>query len=158
MRSLDARFCSAPFHRDEIVSAGYSEKVLRGRRFRRVFPRVWVHVDHPMSEADWIQAGRLALPPDARLTGATRLRQLGVEVASDRLQFVVGHDLHLDLDGIDLHRTDSLPPCDDEGVSPAAAFIELRELVRAEAWREGAAQAGWVSRYLDPRSLSLQES
>ena len=138
-----------------------------------------------MSEADWIVAGRLALPADARLTGATRLRQLGIDAPPGRLQFVVGRDLHLDLDGIDLHRTDSLPPCTDEGVSPAAAFIELcryatvlaairvgdellrrghmtlielRELVRAEAWRGGAAQAGWVSRYLDPRSMSPQES
>ncbi|RYJ02509.1 MAG: hypothetical protein EON52_19470, partial [Actinomycetales bacterium] len=168
MRIIDEQLRTGPFHREALLTAGYSEKVLRGRRFRRLFPRVWVHVDHEMTEADWIAAARLAMPSDARVTGATRLRQLGIDVPAERLQFVVGRDLHLDLDGIDLHRTDRLPPCTDEGVSPAAAYVELcryatvvaairvgdellreehmtllelRELVTAEAWREGAAQA-----------------
>ena len=50
--------------------------------------------------------GALALPPGARTTGATRLRQVGLD-AGDRwpFHFVVEGDLHLTLEGVFLHRT-----------------------------------------------------
>ena len=41
-REIDPRFLSGPFLSREFLPHGYSEKVLRGMRFRRLYPRVWV--------------------------------------------------------------------------------------------------------------------
>lgn len=184
--AVPAHLRTGPFHVSTFLAAGLGEKVLRGSRFRRLFPRVWVWAEHEMTHLDWIRAGELALHQDVRCTGITRLQRLGLEEGPRwPLHFVIGRDHHIDLDGIVLHRTHRIPPCDDCDVSPAAAFVawcataraieairvgdwllhhghmttlELRELVRHEPWRDGAAEARWVSKHLDARSLSVQES
>jgi hypothetical protein len=101
------------------------------------------------------------------------------------LRFVVDHDLHLTVEGIFLHRTKRLPPTDDVGVAPAAAFVaycararvidaikvgdwllrqrhialeEVRAVALATLWRDGAHEAIWVLDHLDARSRSLKES
>ena len=78
--------------------------------------------------ADLVAAARLALPPEARTTGATRIQQLGLDVG-DRapVHFVVQGDLHLDLDGVFLHRTVKMPPHCSEGVEQRGC---LRRLLR----------------------------
>ena len=111
---------------------------------------------------------------------------LGLELgASAPLRFVVQGDLHLALNGVFLHRTVMLPPIDDAGVTPAAAFVayahrattldviavgdwlihrryvdvdELRSLVLAQDWRDGAAETAWVLEHLVPGARSLPES
>lgn len=175
-----------PFVRREAEALGVSSRMLQGKHFIRVLPRVWVHRDHPMSQHDWRIAAKLALPPDAHVTGVTRFRELGLDVETDApLQFVVARELHLDFDGVTLHRTEVLPPTDAVGVTPAAAFIEycrtartidaiavgdwllqrdhmtsveLLELANRDHWRAGSTNAAWIADFLDARARSLPES
>lgn len=165
---------------------GVSRKQLCGRSFRRLLPRVWVHVDHEMTHGDWIEAARLALTDRAALTGITRIQALGLDFGPrEPLRFVVAGDLHIDIDRVFLHRTRRLPPTDEVGVTPAGAYIAycatarvidaikvgdwllhhghmtvmgLRELALHDRWRDGAREAMWVSRRLDPGARSLPES
>ncbi|MGJ9411563.1 hypothetical protein ACHAAC_02540 [Aeromicrobium sp. CF4.19] len=79
-----------------------------------------------MSDLDWITAATLAMPGRAHLSHASRLQALGLTIADLLpIRFTVRGDLHLDLAGIFLHRTVALPPLDDVGVTPAAAFIQM---------------------------------
>jgi len=85
--------------------------MLRGQRFVRILPRVYRHRDHEMSDDDWVEAARLALPERARLTGITRIQQLGLDVGPRRpVRFAIEGELHLTFDEIFLHRTKRLPP------------------------------------------------
>jgi hypothetical protein len=165
---------------------GLPLKVLRGKRFLRLFPRVWVHVDHVMSQLDWIVAAGLAMPARAQLSHITRIQALGLDFGPTKpFRFTVAGDLHLALDDIFLHRTEVLPPLDDVGVTPAAAFIqycadarlidaikvgdwvlrhrhmtvlEVAELARRDHWRPGAHQVRRVLPHLEAGSRSLKES
>lgn len=186
MQPIPDTLLRRPFHRAEALALGLHPRVLEGRRFVRLHPRVYRHRDHVMSFEDQVSAARLALPDDAHLTGATRLQMLGLDVGPRLpLRFVVQRDLHLALDGIFLHRTVRLPPTDDVGVIPAAAYLaychrgrtmdaiavgdwllhhghvdgdELSALVEAQEWRDGAAEAAWVMEHLHGDSRSLRES
>jgi hypothetical protein len=117
---------------------------------------------------------------------ASRLRMLGLDVAPVLpLHFVVQGELHPALPGILLRRTADLPPADDVGVIPAAAFLAycrrattidanavgdwrlerhhmdsdvLGSLVAGQPWRDGAAEAAWVLEHLVDGSRSLPES
>ena len=186
MRAIPAELLHTPFHRDRAAELGVSARMLEGARFVRVHPRVYRHRDHAMTFDDRVVAAGLALPEHAVTTGITRIQQLGLDHgAREPLRFVVQGPLHLALDGIFLHRTVVLPPRDEVGVTPAAAFIaycalartldaiavgdwlihhaamdadELRALVMAQEWRGGAREAGWVLEHLRPDSRSLKES
>lgn len=180
------QFLSGPFCSAEFVGAGYSEKVLRSRRFMRPYPRVWVSTSHEMTARDRRQAARLALPADARMTGITRIQELGLDFGDEcPVHFVVDRDLHIDIAGITLHRTVEMPPADEDAVSPAAAFIaycaeasvidaigvgdwllhwhhmalsELGELIAMQPWRNGATEARCIFPRLTSRSRSVPES
>lgn len=183
---IPAALVSGPFTVRQAAAAGLTRKVLMGRRFRQLFRGVWVLADHVMTHQDWIVAATLAMPPDAHPSHLTRLQGLGLEFGPQRpLHFVVARDLHLAVPGIFLHRTEVLPPTDDDGITPAAAFIgccatervidligigdwllrgghmttvELRELAVAQDWRPGSREALGVVACLDERSRSLKES
>lgn len=131
-------------------------------------------------------AARLALPPSARTTGATRLQELGLDVGPrSPLHFVVEGDLHLVLDGVFLHRTVKMPSGDDVGVSVEAAFVaycaesrtidaikvgcmllkmelldadELERMLTEEPWRRGVGETSYVLPFLDARCRSLPEA
>jgi hypothetical protein len=186
MRSIPHELRSGPFHRRRALDLGISVRMLDGSRFVRVFPRVYRHRDHAMTFDDWLAAARLALPAQAHPTGVTRMRMLGLHVGPELpLHFVVQGELHLAFDGVFLHRTVLMPPLDDAGVSPAAAYLaycarattidaiavgdwlvhrrhvdgdELRALVAAQPWRDGAAEAAWVLDHLVGDARSLPES
>ena len=160
--------------------------MLQGKRFVRIHPGVWRHVDHQMTQADWIEAARLALPSTARTTGLTRLQQLGLDFGPRRpVRFVLPGDHHLAIDGVFLHRTKLMPPTDEVGATPTAAFVaccarfrvidaiqvgdwllhrghmtrsSLEDLIVAQPWRRGVTEAAWVMEYLDGDSRSLKES
>lgn len=179
-------FMAGPFHRRDLLEAGLSAKVLLGSRFRRIFPEIWAHTSHTMSDADLRHAARLCLGNRGVLSHISRLQELGLDIGPALpVHFTVARDLHLNLDGIMLHRTEVLPPCDEGGVSAAAAFIqhcsagrlidlvgvgdwllhrnhasanEIGELCRLHPWRPGAPQARRVAPRLDERSASLKES
>ena len=186
MRRVPESLLHRPFSRNEATAVGITGRMLRGHRFIRILPRVYRHRDHEMTGADWVDAARLALPPRARTTGITRIQQLGLDFGPRLpVRFVVEGELHLAFDEIFLHRTKRLPPTDDVGVTPAAAYIahcrrarvidaikvgdwllheghmtldELRELALAEQWRDGADEALWILDHLDGDSRSLPES
>jgi hypothetical protein len=175
-----------PFSQGEALAAGLTKHMLNGRAWTRVLPRVWVHRDHVMTPSDWLAAAALAMPQRAQLSHVSRLQALGLDVDEHRpVHFTICGDLHIDMDGVVLHRTAVLPPLDDVGVTPAAAFIqycatarlidavkvgdwlahrrhlstiEVAELARRERWRPGAQQARGVLRHLDAGSRSLPES
>jgi hypothetical protein len=186
MRDLPEELLAGPFSSAMAQALGVTSRMLQGARFVRIFPRVWRHRDHEMSEGDWICAATLTLPRHARLTGITRIQQLGLDFGPRRpIRFVVEGDLHLVPPEIFLHRTKRMPPADEHGVTPAAAFVaycararvidaikvgdwmlhrdhmtiaELRSLVLAEPWRDGAPEAIWVLEHLDGRARSVKES
>jgi hypothetical protein len=139
-----------------------------------------------MTNRDHVVAASLALPDDAKLTGISRIQQLGLDFGPLRpIRFVVARDLHLALDGVFLHRTVRLPPLDDVGVAPLAAYVsycsrarvidaikvgdwllqqghmdwgDLRAFAMDQQWRDGADEAIWVADHLDGDSRSLGES
>jgi hypothetical protein len=113
-----------PFSRKEALAAGVTKAMFAAGRLVRIFPRVWRLASHEMTDADWIKAARLALPVRARLTGITRIQELGLDFGPRfPLHFVIEGDLHIDLDEIFLHRTKKLAPHDELCVTAAAAFI-----------------------------------
>jgi hypothetical protein len=139
-----------------------------------------------MTHEDRIAAARLALPDSAYLTGISRLQQQGLDFGPRiPVRFVVQGDHHLALDGVFLHRTKRLPPCDDIGVTVEAAYISycslarvidaikvgdwllrrghltkesLKKLALHDLWRAGSQEALWVIDHLDERARSLPES
>lgn len=175
-----------PFTRAEALEAGITSRMLQGKRFVRLHPAVYRHIDHVMTQAHRIEAARLALPPGARTTDITRLQQLGLDFGPEGpLHFVVEGDLHLALDGVFLHRTVLMPPSDDTSVDVAAAYLaycsharvidavkvgdwllhrahvaayDIATLAEAHVWRAGAVEALWILQYLDGDSRSLPES
>lgn len=186
MKPVPSSLLDGPFTRGQALSLGVTPTMLRGRRFVRLFPRVWRHHEREMTERDWIRAAQLALGTGAHLTGITRIQLLGLDYGSLRpLHFVVQGELHLAIEGLFLHRTKRLPPTDGVGVTPAAAFLaycrrasvldaikvgdwllfhrhatlrEIRDLALAEPWRDGALEAIWILDHLDARSRSVKES
>ncbi len=186
VRPVPDELTTTPFTRARARELGVTDRQLEGARFVRLFPRVHRYAGHDMTDADWVLAARLAMPDGVHLTGITRLQQLGLDFGPRRpIRFVVGSDLHLALPGIFLHRTKRLPPTDEVGVVPAAAYLaycarartidaikvgdwllreghvslaELRALALSALWRDGAHEAVWVLDHLDGRSRSLKES
>lgn len=186
MRALPDLLLHGPFTRATARELKVTDRMLEGRRFVRVLPRVWRHRDHVMTEEDWVLAARLALPDRARLTGISRIQQLGLDFGPRLpVRFVVEGDLHLAYDKVFLHRTVRLPPTDEVGVTPAAAYLaycararvvdaikvgdwllrhghvtrdEVRALAATQLWRDGANEAIWVLDHLDGRARSLPES
>lgn len=165
---------------------GVSEKMLRGKRFLRILPGVWRAADHAMSRDDDVDAARLALPARARLSHRTRIEQLGYDTrAAGPIHLAIAGDHHLSLPNIVLHRTEMLPPSTDDGVHPAAAWIQVcasatlaeavrlgdfllsnrhmtREdvvdIARLHPWRPGARQSVAVLPLLDEPVRSPRES
>lgn len=186
MKEVPRELRSRPFTRAEASALGVTKSMLQGKRFVRVHPGVWRHADHDMSQADRIEAARLALPALARTTGLTRLQQLGLDFGPRLpVRYVLPGDHHLVLEGIFLHRTKLMPPTDEVGVTPTAAFAaccahlrvidaiqigdwllhrghmtesSLVDLIVAEPWRRGVKEAAWVLQHLDRDSRSLKES
>lgn len=126
------------------------------------------------------------MPTRAQLSHVSRIQALGLDIGdATPVHFTVSGDLHLEMNGVFLHRTEVLPPLDDVGVTPGAAFIqycatarmidaikvgdwllnnrhmtvlEVAELAKRDRWRPGARQVRRVLRHLDPGSRSLKES
>lgn len=175
-----------PFHQSEARSLGLTPHMLNGPTWRRVLPCVWVHRDHELSDADRIAAARLAMPARAQLSHVSRLQALGLDIGEVHpVRFTVTGDLHIKMKGVFLHRTEVLPPLDDVGVTPAAAFIqycasarlvdaimagdwllhhrhitasEVAELAKRDHWRPGAHQVRRVLPHLNGASRSPKES
>ena len=186
MYAVPDDFRAGPFPRERALAHGIPPRVLEGAQFVRDHASVYHHRSHEMTFADRITAARLALPEAARTTGITRLQELGLGYGPPApLHFVVEADHHLALDGVFLHRTVKMPPCDDLGVSVEAAYVAhcaeartvdavkvgcellrlgwldlelLDQLLLEERWRRGVAETAWVLPYLDDRCRSMPEA
>ena len=186
MFDVPDRFRAGPFARSDALEDGISARVIEGVQFVRLHAGVYCHRNHELTRADRLAAARLALPAEARTTGSTRLRELGVVCGpTSPLHFVVSGDHHLAIPGIFLHRTALMPPADEDGVSAEAAFVAycaaarvidaikvgstllhlglmdtglLHALIVEQPWRRGCAEARWVSEHLDERCRSLPEA
>lgn len=185
-RPVPAHLRTRAFSIAEGRAAGISPRMLQHERFVEVHPRVYRLSDVVLTLPMRIAAARLALPPDALSSHTTRLHELGYDHGEqDTLHFIVARDLHIDLDGIMLHRTVSMPPNDGTGVCAEAVFVQLCSgerlvdliaigdwllfegrmttesllaFVHGSRWRPGAGEALVVLPYLDGRSRSPKES
>lgn len=186
MTELPTVLGTGPFTRQTARAHGVSDRMLQGSRFVRVFPRVWRLADSELGFEDLVTAASMALPAAARTTGITRIQLLGLDFGPRRpLHFVMEGELHLDLEGVFLHRTKKLAPCAGPTVTPAAAYLsyvararvidalkvgdwllhhghmtldELESLALSALWRDGALEALWLLEHLEPRSRSLKET
>ena len=186
MRPIPPELARGAFTRETAKRLGVTSRMLQGRRFTRVHQDVWRLTAYPMTEAALIDAARLALPPDAHLTGLTRIRRLGLDYGPALpLRFVIARDHHLVLEDVFLHRTKRLPPLDETGVVIEAAFVAYcararvidaikvgdwllhrhhtsKDAIRSFAlscpWRNGADETVWVLDHLDSRARSSKES
>jgi len=186
MFSVPEKLRCGPVRRADALAGGLPRDVLEGPQFRRLHEAVYCHRDCDVTWHDRVEAARLALPEGARSTGITRLQELGLDYGPRLpLHFVVEGDLHLELEGVFLHRTVKLPAAGDDGVSVEAAFVAycaeartldaikvgcellrlatialdlLGQLLVEEKWRRGVAETEVVVPYLDDRCRSLPEA
>lgn len=185
-RPVPPDLASRAFTRQQAAAAGITSRMLQHPRFVQVHPSVYRLAGVELDERGRIDAARLALPPDARLSHATRLRVLGVSRGPFLpLHFTVARDLHLAIPSIMLHRTLVMPPGDEGMVCVEAAYVghgatarlidqvaigdwlihrghltiaSLRAFAQAAPWRPGAAEVDALVTLLDGRSRSLPES
>lgn len=186
MRPIPAKLAEGPFVRRSALDLGLTPKMLRGKRFERIHYEVYRVATGPMTYDERLEAARLALPKEARLTGISRIQELGLDFGPRLpIHFVVEGDHHLDLDGVFLHRTKSFAPLVNGEMSVEGAFISYCSLARvidaikvgdwllgndhmdlkrlievagAHLWRAGAHEALFITNFLTTESRSLKES
>lgn len=186
MNEIPTELKSGPFLRAKALELGVTRSMMVGKRFERIHHCVYRVAGSPITYSETLAAARLALPPHARLTGISRVQELGLDFGPRLpIHFVVEGDLHLDIDGVFLHRTKSLVPLGDGQVTGEGAFISycslarvidaikvgdwllhhehmslsrLIEIAGAHLWRAGAQEALYVSNHLTTDSWSLRES
>lgn len=179
MRPIPAVLTAGPFTRAQALDLGVTRSMLVTRRFERLHHAVYRIAGSPITHDERLAAARLALPRFAQLTGISRIQELGLQYGPRLpLHFVVEGDLHLDLEGVFLHRTRSLAPLVDGSMSAEGAFIaycslarvidaikvgdwllheghmdlgRLIEMAEAHRWRAGADEALYVSNLPDDR-------
>lgn len=182
---LPDHLAARAFHRREALAAGLTSRMLEHPRFVRIHHAVYRLESTRLDRLGQIEAAALALPDDAVASHMTRLEIAGVRVGSPTLHFTVARDLHLELEGVMLHRTVKLPPCDARGVSPAGAWVQSASILRPidvvaaadwlvanqvtdraalaaaadlDPWRPGASRVGRLLPWVDGRSASVPES
>ena len=125
-RPIPPELAARTFSLAEAKAAGINPRMLEHDRFTSVYPRVHCLADLVITPEEQIAAARRTLPDDARTTHTTRLREMGfIHGDLEPLQFVVPRDLHLEIEGITLHRTVRMPANDGRGVSAEAVFVSL---------------------------------
>jgi hypothetical protein len=76
--ALPAELLQGPFARSMAHAAGLTDKQLRSRCWRRLFPNVYVHVDLRLTHEVRLRAALLAAPAGAVVTGLTAAWLFGV--------------------------------------------------------------------------------
>lgn len=79
MRALPAELDGRPFTRGQALEAGITDRMLRGRRFVRVFHGVYRLAQTEVTQTFLIRAATLILPSDAAVSHLTCLRLYGYE-------------------------------------------------------------------------------
>lgn len=186
MKPIHDALKAGPFLRSRAIELGVTRSMFESSRFERLHQCVYRIAGEPITYPEQLAAARLALPADAKLTGISRIQELGLDYGPLLpIHFVVASDLHLVLDGVFLHRTKALAPLVDGRMSAEGAFISYCSLARtidaikvgnwllqhdlmtlslltdvagAHLWRAGAYEALFVANFLTNRSRSLKES
>ncbi len=184
-REVPEELHGRPFHRREAISLGVTSRMLQHPRFVHLHPQVYRLADTTLDRRSHIEAAALALPADAKVSHMTRLELVGLSAGASELHFTIARELHLDLDGVMLHRTVKMPPRDRIGVSVSAAWVQsasmlkpivvvaladrliaagrtdlvaLAEVAAIDPWRPGAELVEALVGWVDPRSASFPES
>ncbi|MEV7397578.1 DUF559 domain-containing protein [Aeromicrobium sp. NPDC092404] len=131
-----------PFTLEQAAACGVSRKVVRGRRFRRVFRGVYVSADVDLSLTTWLYAALLVLPGDAVVSHLTALRLWGFDSRrSAELEFSTNSSAVTVIPRVRLHRRQGrLTPEMRDGIpvtGPDRTFVDsatrlsIVELVQA---------------------------
>lgn len=135
----------APFTTASARSAGVTDDVLRGQRFRRLFRGVYVLAEMEVEFVTWVRAALLVLPKDAVVSHVSALRLYGFDVGNRwPLHFSTRTSTHTRQRGITTHRRlGNLTPHHVRGLpvtSPDRTLIDIAtkvrfvELVQAIEW------------------------
>lgn len=116
-----------PFTRAEAKSRGITKRQLEGPGYRRLFRGVYIAADSGLRLNTWVEAARLVLPPDARVTGVTALRLKGLDIGDDfPLFFRSSHPNLVRRSGIIVAHEPRVRPGTDSA-QQAFAFLAERE-------------------------------
>lgn len=186
-RPIPAELRGRAFTRAEALAAGMTARQLDHPRFVRVHPNVYREVHTQLDALASMAAAQKALGPRAQVSHETRLFLEGYVVdPSPTWHFTIEGDGHIHhLDGVTVHRTVKMPPCDHRGVRVEHAWMsmvgarrvidavkagdwllrrglvnlaELDVMARREPWRLGAVHVPHVIGLLDCRADSPPES
>lgn len=127
--TIPPELSTAPFTVRRAESAGLSRKILRGRRFRRMFRGVYVCATVELTFRTWIVAALLLLPTDAVISHLTALRLWGFDPRhSDDLEFSTNTTAVTVVPGVRLHRRQGrLAPVVRDGIpvtGPDRTFVD----------------------------------
>ncbi|WP_229051827.1 endonuclease domain-containing protein [Aeromicrobium sp. Leaf350] len=96
---------SRPFTTAQARASGITERVLGGRRYRRLFRGVHISADSTIDLFTWIAAAMLLLPPDAAVSHTTAMRLYGLDPGGRHgLEFSTNHPSPRRIPGLTLHR------------------------------------------------------
>lgn len=102
---VPATLLTTPFTVAQAAALGIDRKVLRGRRFRRLFRGVYIGVDVELTLRIWLNAALLLLPKDAVVSHVSAARVWGFDVRGrDELEFSTNSTAVTSLPGVRLHR------------------------------------------------------
>ena len=85
MRPIPAELCAGPFRRADAIRLGVTERMLQGRRFRRLLRDVYVLSDLPVTHALTCAAVPLAVPKESSATRRPSLRAASPSAWASRL-------------------------------------------------------------------------
>ncbi|WP_297784863.1 DUF559 domain-containing protein [Aeromicrobium sp.] len=75
-------FMCHPFTRDQALAAGFSDTVLRGKRFRRLFRGIYISAAVGLQHRHWMLAAVLAMPAGSVVSHVTAMRLYGFDIGA----------------------------------------------------------------------------
>ncbi|CAN5199263.1 hypothetical protein BH24ACT12_BH24ACT12_01070 [soil metagenome] len=138
---LPSALRTAPFTLESARDHGLTLRMVRGRRYRRLFRRVYVCADVKLDLQTWVRAAMLVLPTDATVTGLTGLHARGIHVGPAwPLRFVTTHPHPVRRPRLEVSRVRLLPPGQHRCASAAHCYVvacadlDLVDAVTAGDW------------------------
>jgi hypothetical protein len=127
--AIPRELSATPFTLQQASTLGVDRKILRGRRFRRLFRGVYVSSSVELTLLVWVRAALLALPSDAVVSHLTALHFWGFGARRcGHLEFSTSSTAVTQLPGVVLHRREGrLHPADRGGVpvtGPDRTFVD----------------------------------
>lgn len=127
-RDVPAVLRTRPFTIAQAEAFGVTRKMLRGRRFRRLFPGVYVLATVELTWVLWLYAAMLVLPHDAVVSHLSAMRLWGLDLRRGPLEFSTNTTAVTEHDRIRLHRRGGrLSPSEVDGLpvtGPDRTFVD----------------------------------